>query len=69
MSEIAKLRQRLSNVNKRVVEYRMTVDEAKALLKEIDTVTKEQKQEPLRVVVNEPAIITRIMDGGAFDGP
>jgi len=67
MSEIAKLRQRLSNVNKRVTEYRMTVDEAKALLKEIDTVTEEQKQEPPQVVVNEPAIITRIMDGGAFE--
>ncbi len=65
MSEIAKLRQRLSNVNKRVVEYRMTLTEAKTLLAEIDVLSKKEEK-PLEVVVNEPAVITRIMDGGDF---
>lgn len=65
MSEIIKLRKRLVNVNRNVTEYRMTVIEAKALLKEIDELIN-QKQEPQPVVVNEPVIITRIMDGGDF---
>lgn len=66
MSEIAKLRQRLSNVNKGVTEYRMTIKEARALLAEIDEIPIPKIQEPQKVVVNEPAIITRIMDGGGF---
>jgi len=67
MSEVAKLRTRLKNVQKNVTEYRMTVVEAKNLLKEIDVLltVKEEKPSP-QVALNEPAIITRILDGGAF---
>ena len=66
MSEISKLRTRLRNVQKNVTEYRMTVIEAKNLLKEIDVLLVEEKP-PLQVALNEPAvIITRILDGGAF---
>ena len=36
MSEIARLRTRMKNVQRNVTEYRMTVAEAQALLKEID---------------------------------
>jgi uncharacterized membrane-anchored protein len=65
MSEIDKLRQRLKNVQRNVTEYRMTVVEAKTLLQEIDGLIKIKEKPPL-VVINEPAIITRILDGGAF---
>jgi hypothetical protein len=66
MSEIARLRKRLSNVQRNVVEYRMTVTEAKNLLKEIEDIQQEQLEKPQQVVVNEPAVINRTIDGGAF---
>lgn len=65
MSEIEKLRARLKNVQRNVTEYRMTVTEAKELLKEIDVLLKP-KEKPLEVVVNETATTTRIIDGGVF---
>lgn len=65
MSEIAKLRQRLKNVNKNVTEYRMTVVEAKALIAEIEEAIKP-KIEPTKEAIKEPAPIIRIMDGGTF---
>lgn len=65
MSEITKLRQRMTNVGKHVTEYRMTVSEAKSLLKEIGELQKQQEK-PSEVAVNEPTVITRIIDGGAF---
>ena len=64
MSEIAKLRQRLSNVNKNVAEYRMTVVEARALLAEVDVLLKPKVEPPKEV--DKPTVITRIMDGGTF---
>ena len=63
MSEIDRLRTRLKNVQKNVTEYRMTVTEAKDLLKEIDELLKP-KEKPPQVVVNEPTVTTRIIDGG-----
>jgi hypothetical protein len=66
MSEIAKLRTRLKNVQKNVTEYRMTVVEAKNLLKEIDVLLTVKEEKPQQVVLNEPTIRTRIIDGGAF---
>ena len=69
MYEIERLRTRLRNVQRNVTEYRMTVSEAKELLKEIDILLKPKeisKETPPEVVVNEPATITRIIDGGAF---
>ncbi len=65
MIEIEKFRQRMSFVGKYTKEYRMTVQEAKGLLAEIDLLIKE-KEKPPEVVVNEPTVITRITDGGAF---
>jgi hypothetical protein len=64
MSEIAKLRQRLSNVNKSVTEYRMKVVEARELLAEIDELLKPKVEPPKEVI--KPTVITRIMDGGPF---
>lgn len=66
MSEINKLRQRLGNVKKNVVEYRMTVAEAKALLAEIDVllvppVIEKPAEED---VLSTPYF--QIMDGGTF---
>lgn len=67
MAEIEKLRTRLKNVQKNVTEYRMTVIEAKNLLKEVDILLIEKEKPPLQVALNEPAVITtRILDGGAF---
>lgn len=65
MSEINKLRQRLKNVGKHVIEYKMTVTEAKALITEIDELLKP-KIEPIKEVVKAPTVITKIMDGGHF---
>ena len=65
MSEVDRLRTRLKNVQRNVTEYRMTVAEAKELLREIDELLKI-KEKPLQVVVNEPAVINRIIDGGAL---
>ena len=68
MSEITKLRARLKNVQRNITEYRMTITEAKALLVEIDEISRPAapKEKPHEVVVNEPTIITRITDGGTF---
>jgi nanoRNase/pAp phosphatase (c-di-AMP/oligoRNAs hydrolase) len=67
MSEVAKLRQRLKNVKRGTVEYRMTVAEATALLAEIEKIETPviqtiHKEEP-RV---QEKIMPRIMDGGTF---
>lgn len=66
MSEIARLRTRLKHVGAKALEYRMTVTEARELLKEVDELLK-QIEKPPEVVVNEPAIINIIMDGGSLE--
>lgn len=67
MVEISKLRQRLKNVNKNVTEYRMTVNEARQLLQEIDGILQEkEKPEVIEDDIYTPPIITRVMDGGTF---
>lgn len=66
MNEVDKLRMRLKNVGKNVIEYRMTIAEAKNLLAEIDKISSIQQEQPQQVVLNEPAIITRTIDGGDF---
>lgn len=66
MKEIDRLRTRLKNIQKNVVEYRMTVAEAKALLQEIDILMKPTVVEkPIPVVVEEKPQ-SRILDGGTF---
>jgi len=64
MSEVEKLRTRLKNVNRNVKEYRMTVAEAKALLKEIDDSKIPVEVVPEKVPV--PTLQPVIMDGGIF---
>jgi hypothetical protein len=69
MSQIARLRARLKNVNKTTTEYRMTVAEAKGLLDEIAALEKkalEEKPQIAKAVEPEPVPITRIIDGGTF---
>lgn len=67
MTEIEKLRFRIKNIPKNATEYRMTVNEVRDLLAEIDEISKQkQKQKPPEVVVNEPTVINRTIDGGAF---
>lgn len=69
MSQIARLRARLKNVNKSTTEYRMTVVEAKGLLEEINALEKlalEEKPQIIKVVEPEPEPINRIIDGGTF---
>lgn len=65
MNEINKLRARLKNVGKTVIEYRMTVDEANNLLAEIDMLLKPKPviQPPDTTVVTWP----KIFDGGSFE--
>lgn len=66
MKEITRLRSRLKNIQKNVVEYRMTVVEAKALLQEIDNLLKPSVVEKPPVVVLEEKLQSRILDGGTF---
>ena len=64
MNEIDKLKFRLQNVGKHVTEYKMTITEAKALVAEIDNLSKKQ------VVIEKvtaPTEVTRgILDGGTL---
>lgn len=67
MVELTKLRRRLSNVNKNITEYRMTIQEATALLAEIDIILTSVK--PLKdgvAAVEQPKRMPKIMDGGSF---
>lgn len=66
MHEIEKLRRRLKNIGKHTTEYRMTVIEANALVAEFDELRKQQEKPHIEVVLNEPAVTTRIIDGGAL---
>jgi len=66
MSEVAKLRQRLKNINRNVTEYRMTVAEAQDLLTEIDNLSKLPVQEKPPEVAVEHTVTIRTMDGGTF---
>jgi len=68
MKEIDKLRQRLGNISRNAVEYRMTIQEAKSLLEEFAELEKKLKEQPqqIEVVRTEPTVITRTIDGGTF---
>lgn len=67
MREIERLRVRLKNIQKNVVEYRMTVTEARALLQEIDNLQAKSAvvEKPATIVVEEKPQ-PRILDGGSF---
>lgn len=65
MSEIKKLRTRLSNVNKNVTQYSMTIVEARALISEIDSLIS--KQLPVTTAEAAPLVVIHtIMDGGTL---
>lgn len=66
MLEIDKLRQRLSNVGRNVIEYRMTVSEAQALVKEFEVLEKQLLEKPKIVIQKETYTTPRIIDGGEF---
>lgn len=64
MTQIERLRTRLKNVHKNVIEYRMTVKEAQALLAEIDGMKKQQV--PVEKKAEEPVVVIQTLDGGTF---
>lgn len=67
MHEINKLRQRLRNVGRNVNEYRMTVEEAKSLVKEIEELERQLQVKPKEIIVMKDApVIARNLDGGTF---
>ena len=71
MSEITKLRSRLKNASSKSTEYRMTLNEARGLLKEIDQLMAERDATP-KVIVEEKLVYkdvevaAKILDGGTF---
>lgn len=70
MNEINKLKQRLSNVNRNVTEFRLSVQDARDLITDIDN--ELAKLVNLNISVNKPIpeLITVqhiAMDGGSFD--
>lgn len=66
MTEFEKLKHRLKNVGKNTTEYRMTVAEARNLVLEFEDMKSKLEKPQTEVVLNEPTVITRIIDGGAF---
>jgi hypothetical protein len=65
MAEINKLRTRLKNVQKNVVEYRMTIAEAFDLLKEIDELLIPKVVDEVHIV-EQPVSVIKVVDGGSF---
>ena len=65
MIEHEKLRSRLKNVGRGVTEYRMTVEEAKSLLAEFDTLNTKSVTKPIETLPTEPPKVV-ILDGGSF---
>jgi hypothetical protein len=66
MFEIDKLRQRLKNVSRNVIEYKMTITEARALVKEFDDLQVKLNSKPQPVVEEKPIVHIQILDGGSF---
>lgn len=66
MTEFEKLKHRLKNVGKNTTEYRMTVAEARNLVLEFEDMKSKLEKPQTEVVLNEPTVTTRIIDGGAF---
>lgn len=65
--EINKLRQRLKNAGRNATEYRMTVIEARALLKEFEELEQKLAEKPITVnVISAPKPQSQIFDGGTF---
>jgi regulator of replication initiation timing len=66
MTEFEKLKHRLKNVGRNTTEYRMSVAEARNLVLEFEALKTQLEKPQVEEVLNEPTVITRIIDGGAF---
>jgi hypothetical protein len=70
MREIDKLRQRMKNIPKNIVEYRMTIPEANAILAEFEEMQRklEEKPQPVSdpVSFDEEPKGPITWDGGSF---
>lgn len=67
MREIDKLRQRLSNVNRGVTEYKMTIAEAHALVNEFFSLEKKlQEKADVQPITKQIENIPIILNGGSF---
>ena len=65
MTEIEKLRLRIKSVHKNAVQFYMTVDEARTLLKEIDQACNIQPTKTIDTAIKISTNI-KIIDGGEF---
>ncbi len=68
MREIDRLRKRMKNIDRNVIEYRMTISEARSLIQEFDDLEKKINEkisevEPKKEETNYAAI----WDGGSFE--
>jgi hypothetical protein len=67
MREIDKLRQRLTNVKRGVVEYKMTITEATTLVEEFLKLERKLQEKSISQPITQPTeIVTNILDGGTF---
>lgn len=66
MSEIDRLRTRLKNVPKNVIEYRMTVKEARGLLAEIEEILNKKVEVQVKEIIETHIPKSKILDGGSF---
>lgn len=66
MTEFEKLKHRLKNVGRNTTEYRMSVTEARNLVIEFEAIKTALEKPHTEAVLNEPTVITRIIDGGQF---
>jgi len=69
MREIDKLKQRMKNVDRNVIEYRMTIKEANTLIAEFDEIQKKLEEKPRPVtptIQSHEAKSPIVWDGGGF---
>jgi len=69
MRQIQRLQIRLKNLNRNSTEFRMSVEEAKELLKEIELLQQQLAEKPttvVQVVEKKSETFPRILDGGTL---
>lgn len=66
MTEIEKLKFRIKNASRNSVEYKMSINEAKALIQEIEILENKSTKisEAITHIETEP--VYKILDGGTF---
>ena len=60
MNEVNRLKTKLRNIGKNVVELRMSVQEAKALVAEFEGMEKRLLEKPVEVIKQEKIVITNV---------